>query len=176
VDFANALLRLETRLRALDGDWAVIGGLALAAHGAGRLTHDLDIVTEHRVQPDLVGHLESLGYETLHLSRGYSNHAHEDPAMGRIDVVYVEGPTAQSLFAEAQEIEIFAGVEARVVRPEHLVAMKVLAAKNAPHRRLQEMADVVALLRATGLDPEAVRQYFERHDMLDAWEEIRNGV
>lgn len=28
--------------------WAVVGGLALAAHGAGRLTHDLDIVTERR--------------------------------------------------------------------------------------------------------------------------------
>jgi len=176
VDFAGALKRLAAHLSAADSPWAVIGGLALAAHGAGRLTHDLDIVTERRVQDDLVAHLESLGYETLHVSPGYSNHAHNDSAMGRIDVVYIDGETARTLFAEAGEEEIFPGLTAQVPRAEHLIAMKVLAAKNDPTRRLQELADILALMRARGIDPDTVRPYFARNDMLGAWEEIRDGL
>jgi len=176
VDFSNALKSLAAHLNAEGAPWAVIGGLALAAHGAGRLTHDLDIVTERRAQDHLVAHLESLGYETLHISVGYSNHAHADPSMGRIDVVYVDGETSQTLFAEAGEEEIFPGLRAQVPRVEHLIAMKVLAAKNDPTRRLQEMADVVALMRACSVDPITVRQYFARDDLLEAWEEIRDSL
>ena len=154
----------------------VINKFTLAAHGAGRLTHDLDIVTERGAQGDLVAYLESLGYETLHVSAGYSNHAHADPSMGRIDVVYVEGETARTLFAEAGEEEMLPGLRVQVPRAEHLIAMKVLAATNDPTRRLQEMADVVALMRACGIDPIAVREYFARSDLLDAWEEIRDSL
>ena len=176
MDFSNALKRVTAHLSAEGAPWAVIGGLALAAHGAGRLTHDLDIATDRTAQSGLVAHLESLGYETLHVSEGYSNHAHADPSMGRIDVVYVDGETSRRLFAEACEEEIFPGLRARVPRPEHLIAMKVLAAKNDPTRRLQEMADVAALMRACGIDPLAVREYFARSDLLDAWEEIRDSL
>lgn len=176
MDFANALKRLAAHLSAGGSPWAVIGGLALAAHGAGRLTHDLDVVTERRVQDDLIAHLESLGYETLHVSAGYSNHAHTDSSMGRIDVVYVDGETSRSLFGEAREEEILPGVRVQVPRAEHLIAMKVLAAKNDPTRRLQEMADVVALMRACSIDPITVRQYFARNNLLDAWEEIRDSL
>jgi len=61
-------------------------------------------------------------------------------------------------------------------RAEHLIAMKVLAAKNDPTRRLQELADIVALMRACGIDPGTVQRYFARNDMLDAWEEIGAGL
>jgi len=176
VDFSNALKCLTAHLSGEGTSWAVIGGLALAAHGAGRLTHDLDIVTERRAQDGLIAHLESLGYETLHVSAGYSNHAHADPSMGRIDVVYVDGETSQALFAEVGEEEILPGLRVQVPRAEHLIAMKVLAAKNDPTRRLQEMADVVALMRARSIDPSMVRPYFERNDLLDAWEEIRESL
>lgn len=74
MDFAAALRRLGDHLDAADARRAVIGGLALAVRGAGRLTHDLDIVTERRAQDGLIAFLESLGYETLHASDGYSNH------------------------------------------------------------------------------------------------------
>lgn len=176
MDFAAALQRLAERLAESGADWAVVGGLALAVHGAGRLTHDVDIVTERWAQAGLVDYLEGVGYETLHRSEGYSNHAHTDPSLGRIDVVYVGDRTAERLFGEALETEIFPGVRARVPRPEHLVAMKVLAAANDPSRRIQEMADIVSLLRATGLEAERVRTYFERHGLADAWEGIRRAL
>lgn len=176
MDFAAALRRLGDHLDGAETRWAVIGGLALAARGAGRLTHDLDVVTERAARDGVIAFLESLGYETLHASEGYSNHAHHEPAFGRIDIVYVDDDTSRKLFAEAEEVEIFAGSRALVPRAEHLVAMKVLAARNDPKRRLQEMADIVALMRACEIAPEDVQQYFERSDLLDEWERIRESV
>lgn len=172
MDFVAALRRIGDHLDAADADWAVIGGLALAVRGAGRLTHDVDIITERSARNDFIAFLESRGYSTLHASEGYSNHAHSDPKLGRIDVVYIDAATAQKLFAEATEEEIFPGVNARVPRAEHLIAMKVLAARNDRTRRLQEMADIAGLMRSCGIAPRDVRHYFARHDMIDAWNEI----
>ena len=50
--------------------YAVIGGGALAAYGLPRTTRDLDLVVESAAQNELVQHLESLGYATLHRSSG----------------------------------------------------------------------------------------------------------
>jgi hypothetical protein len=69
--------------------FAVVGAFGLAAYGRARATVDLDVATEAGVQPRLVAFLESLGYETLHVSEGYSNHLHRDPLLGRVDLIYV---------------------------------------------------------------------------------------
>jgi len=176
VEFANVLQLIGKQLDSQGAEWAVVGGLALAVHGAGRMTTDVDVATERSAQIALVEFLESAGYETLHVSEGYSNHAHQDPAMGRLDVVYVDASTASDLFGEAATVEVFPGVLAKVPQAEHLVAMKVLAAKNDPSRRLQEMADIVALLRATKLGADSVREYFARHDLIEAWEQVRDSL
>lgn len=176
MEFANVLQLVGQHLESEGKDWAVVGGLALAVHGAGRMTHDVDIATVGSAQGVLVQHLESLGYETLHCSDGYSNHAHQNATMGRVDVVYLDGPTAGLLFAEALQTEVVPGVVAKVASVGHLVAMKVLAAKNDPSRHLQEMADIVALLRAADLDAESVRSCFERHRLIDAWEQVRDSL
>lgn len=176
MDFAGALQRLGEYLDAGEISWAVIGGLALAARGAGRLTYDLDIVTERCAQDGLIDFLDSLGYETLHVSEGYSNHVHQNPAHGRVDIVYVDDETSRKLFAEADEVEIFTGVKALVPRAEHLIAMKVLAASNDATRRLQDLADIAALMRICNIAPGDVRQYFERNNLLDEWDKIRGSL
>lgn len=176
MEFAKVLQLVGKHLESEGADWVVVGGLALAAHGAGRMTADVDIATERSAQVALVDFLQAAGYETLHVSEGYSNHAHSDPAMGRLDVVYVDATTASDLLRGAAAFEIFAGVSVKVPRAEYLVAMKVLAAKNDPGRRLQEMADIVALLRATGLGADAVKAYFDRHELMDDWEQVRDSL
>lgn len=176
MEFAKVIQLVGKHLQSEGAEWVVVGGLALAAHGAGRMTTDVDIATERSAQLGLVEYLESAGYETLHVSEGYSNHAHPDPAMGRLDVVYVDAATASDLLRGAATFEVFADVFVKVPRAEYLVAMKVLAAKNDPGRRLQEMADIVALLRATGLDADSVRGYFDRHELIDDWEQVRDSL
>ena len=74
--------------------------------------------------------MESKGFETLHRSQGYSNHRHLDPDVGRVDLVYVGGKTAARLFADTSHHETSSGLSIPVPRPEHLIAMKVLAMKN----------------------------------------------
>jgi hypothetical protein len=55
-----------------------------------------------------------------------------------------------------------------------MAAMKVLAMKNDPERKLQELADIAALLRLPGVDAADVRRAFERHGMLAWWGELEN--
>ena len=83
----------------------------------------------------LVTFMESQGFVTLHRSPGYSNHRHSDPSRGRVDFMYVRSETAEKLFASARSCrvrrrDLFTGA-----KPEHLIAMKVQAMKDAPNGR-----------------------------------------
>jgi len=88
-------------------------------HGVTRATVDLDLVTEAAAQGGLVRFLESEGYETLHRSPGYSNHLHGSAELGRVDFVYVDGRTADKLFAGSVPRLDLAGRKALVPRAEH---------------------------------------------------------
>jgi hypothetical protein len=72
VDFAAVLASLRAFLEERAWRNALVGGLAMAAYGLPRTTLDLDLVVDGAGQADLVRYLESLGYETLHRSSGYS--------------------------------------------------------------------------------------------------------
>lgn len=172
MDYPVVLRELVTFCEEREAPFAVVGGFALQAYGISRATFDLDIVTTAAVQEELVGYLESAGYETLHRSSGFSNHVHPSVERGRIDVVYVSGPTADRLFEAAVPREIFPNLELPVPKAEHLIAMKVHAMKNDPDRELQEMSDIRALILAAGADPEAVRGYFEDAGLGDRFDEI----
>lgn len=156
--------------------FAVVGGLGLHAYGVSRATFDLDLVTEAAAQPKLISFLESLGYQTLHRSAGYSSHQHTDPAMGRVDVIYVRGETRRRLFSEARERQVLPGFQAPVPRPEHLIAMKVHAMANDPDRKLQELSDIRRLLEAQALDRAEVRQAFAKRGMLKLYEELEESL
>ncbi len=151
---------------------ALIGGLGLAAHGLPRATLDLDLLVPAAAQDSVIGFMEELGYETLHRSTGYSNHLHEDESFGRVDFVYVRGRTRDRIFSAAAEVTGPDGIPVLVPRPEHLAAMKILAMKNDPQRRHQELADVARLLELPGIDHDEVRGYFEQHGLGACWDEL----
>jgi hypothetical protein len=152
---------------------ALAGAFALHAYGLSRATSDLDLVVEARARSDLVSFLESLGYETLHRSTGYSCHIHSLAAMGRIDCIYVDGETSRQLFDQARLTAEIGETAIPVPRPEHLAAMKIFAMKNDPSRALKEMADIQFLLSMPGTNGEEIRRYFEKHGLLEVYDEIR---
>jgi hypothetical protein len=152
--------------------YAVIGAVAIAAYGLPRTTVDLDLVVEASAQDDLIGFLESRGYETLHRSSGYSNHRHKDPDWGSLDFVYVGAETSHELFAAVQLREGLRGSLMPLPKPEHLAALKVLAMKNDPSRTLQDMADIRFLVNLPGVDRKEIRSYFDRHGMKDWFDEL----
>jgi hypothetical protein len=153
--------------------YAVVGAFGLQAYGLGRATMDVDLAADAGARQQVLAFLESLGYETLHVSAGYSNHLHPLPAMGRVDLVYVGGESARLLFDQCTRVLDLGERHLPVPRPEHLAAMKVQAMKNDPSRTLQEMADIQFLLRLPGVDEEAIRGYFERAELLERFHEIK---
>jgi hypothetical protein len=172
VNFARELDVVEGFLANERFRVAVIGGVALTAYGHPRMTLDLDVVTEAAAQQALVEFMESQGFVTLHRSSGYSNHRHSDRNRGRVDVMYVQGPTAEKLFASAKELPGPGGRSILVPKPEHLIAMKVQAMKDAPERTWQDLVDVAYLFRLDGVNRDEVRQYFERAGLVEKWHEL----
>jgi hypothetical protein len=69
-------------------DHALIGGLALAAHGAARATAYLDLLAEGERAADVDLILRGRDYERLLLSENVGNYASADPARGRVDFLF----------------------------------------------------------------------------------------
>lgn len=155
--------------------YAVIGGVGLGGYGMSRATADLDFVVDASAQQEVVGFLESLGYRTLHRSTGYSNHQHPDSERGGIDLVYVQEPTSGRIFAAVRILDGPGGMRIPVPRPEHLIAMKVVAMKNDPSRTYQDMADIRFLLSLPDVDCEEVRAQFEKHGLRERYRELEGS-
>lgn len=175
VDFATELRAVQDFLDAQGFRSAVIGGVALAAYGHPRMTLDLDVVTESRAQASVVAFMESRGFTTLHRSSGYSNHRHPERSHGRVDFMYVQGRTSELLFDAVRHLPGPGGVTIAVPRPEHLIAMKVQAMKDAPDRTWQDLVDIGYLLGLPGVDREEARGYFFKAGIERKWEELTNG-
>jgi hypothetical protein len=172
VDFVKVLDIVTRFLDQRGCRYALVGAFALSAYGFSRATQDIDVAVDVGVRRDLISFLESLGYETLYSSEGYSNHFHPLPGMGRVDCIYLGEPTATTLFANATAVPIL-GKTIRVPRPEHLAAMKVLAMKNDPTRTFQEMADLQRILGLPGVDRDEIRGHFERYGFREKFDELR---
>lgn len=151
--------------------YAIAGGNALRAWGHTRLTYDVDFVVHGRDRERAIAFAESLGYLTTYVSDGYSNHHHRDEAFGHIDLIYVYGTTAEQVFAGSVERHL-GNLAVPVVRPEHLIAMKVRAMKNSAMRVLIDAPDIAFLLTLPGLDRERVREYFSQHGLLKIYDEL----
>ena len=175
MNFEKALEAIAAFLDGKGHRFALAGGLALAVYGLPRTTLDLDLLLDAEAQEDFVRFLESLGYETLHRSSGYSNHAHRDSLWGRVDGIYVRGETSEQIFAASTRSRGPGGRKVLVPRPEHLAAMKVVAMKNDPERTLQDLADVRFLLHLPGVDRRQIQGYFERHGLKESFDAIDPG-
>jgi hypothetical protein len=171
VDFGSVLDRLSQHLEGQGHRWALAGALAIRAHGLDRRTQDLDVVTEAVAQPAAISFLESIGYQTLYKSAGFSNHEHPDPIFGRVDLIYVDSTTAERLFEAARSVS-WLGRQVLVPSAEHLIAMKVHAMKNDPARTFREMADIQFLLTVPGVDRDRVRRYFDAAGLAARYEEL----
>ena len=155
--------------------YAVIGGLAMQAWGASRFTKDADIAVDREAREKVVAFAESIGYETLAVFDGYSNHLNSDEDYGRLDFMYVAGETARKIFSSVETRRVVGDVAAPVARPEHLAMMKAIAMKNRPQRALYEGEDVRLLLSVPGVDHAEIRDFFERNGLLELFNAIEKA-
>jgi len=152
--------------------YAVIGGVAVHAWGRLRSTKDIDFAVPLSDQKRIIAYAEQLGYETLNITSGYSNHVNADVRYGRVDFMYLDPTSAAGIFGAAVEKPLMENTTGMVASAEHLAMMKALAMKNFPHRALFEGDDVRVLLETPGVDRESVRDYFERQGLLELFNVI----
>jgi hypothetical protein len=170
MDLRSVLLEIHAALEEAGVDHALIGGLALAAHGAARATVDLDLLADGRRAEDVDVLMRRHGFEPLHRTEFVANYASDDASRGRVDYLFAVRERGRAILARATGHEIL-GATLRVVTAEDLVGLKVQASSNDPSRRFQDMADVERLLRKPAIDLERVREYFrlfDREKELDA--------
>jgi hypothetical protein len=86
--------------------------------------------------------------------------------------MYVQGRTSELLFGALRHLPGPGGVRVAVPRPEHLIAMKVQAMKDAPERTWQDLVDIGYLLRLPDVSLEEARGYFEKAGLGDKWREL----
>jgi hypothetical protein len=152
--------------------WAVAGGLAVSAWGYQRMTHDIDFVVRGADRERVVAFAESIGYETVYASEGFSNHVHPSETFGRVDLLYIYGLTADEIFAAAVKLPVVQEIIAPVVSAEHIAMMKAAAMKNRPERSFGDARDVEFLLTLPDIDRQAIRNYFDRLGLLRIFDAI----
>lgn len=156
----QALIRLDTDLRAGEFRYALVGGFAITLRAEPRTTRDLDVVLV------VSGDREAERVALVLRMRGYKDHpkgAAIERADGRLATIRLISPPVEEdgagvqvdllvacvgiepeVVAAAQFLEVMPRVYIPVARSGHLVAMKVLAA------RPQDLEDVRLLLREMG--------------------------
>ena len=174
MDVTRLFELLRPHLEACGARWMLAGGFALAAWGSTRATADLDLIVDDRAKADLLPRLAAEGFGTLFDSEGFTNLLHPDPALGRLDLIWVEGETSRKLFAARRERALPGGIPVPVPAPEHLVEMKVKAIRNRPSRVFRDGEDLRVLLSLEEIDQNAAREAFLRAGLGELWERLRS--
>lgn len=146
--------------------FAVIGGLALSAHGVIRATSDVDLLAPAARASEVAIIAGKLGYLCLHRSEEAANYLRGDE---RLDLLWASRPGALKLLSSAVPRNTLYGAMP-VVSAEGLIGFKLQAWVNDP-RRGQDLEDIRKLL---GVNREALNmgevrgffRLFEREGLL----------
>lgn len=159
LDVQRVLMDLDRAVRRLGASWFLFGARAVGIHGAPRTTKDVDVTVllGDRSTDELIVALKQAGFDLLHDDNVFIATTRVIPSRHRAtrmktDVV-LGGPGLEQHFAE-QALRVQAsGIEIPLIRLEHLIVLKCLAA------RPQDIEDLRRLLRRRpDVDLEEVRR------------------
>ena len=170
MDLRSVLLEIHAALRDAGIAHALIGGLAMAAHGSARATLDLDLLAEGRRADDIDRILLERGYSCLHRNEDVANYVGDSRERGRVDFLFARREHGKAMLERAELHEIL-GESVRVVDASDLIGLKVQSSSNDASRRYRDLADIERLLRRANVDLDRTREYFHmfgREKELDA--------
>ncbi len=140
-------------------DVALIGGHALQLYGSTRLTGDIDIIASDDIMELPGGSLLTFGGVRT-----------ETPEGVPVDLI-LRDDRERSLYEEALEYAVKKrGTPIRVVTPEHLAVMKLLAG------RLKDLTDLEWLVMEYKINRTKTRQIIEEHFGSDDVEEFNQLI
>jgi Nucleotidyl transferase AbiEii toxin, Type IV TA system len=156
----NRLRRaLEGAAEALSSrQFALVGGIAVSARSEPRFTRDLDLAVAVRDDPTAEEVVREMIARRFRVLTVIEHDTQERLATVRllapdqtevgvvVDLLFASSGIEPEIVAQADALEVFAGVVAPVARVGHLLAVKVLA-RDDEHRP-QDAVDLRALLRA----------------------------
>ena len=172
-----ALLRATRDLRDLNQRWALVGGLAVSARAEPRTTRDVDLVVAvagDAQAEKLVRDLRARGYTLVeHLEQDATGRLAtvrftapgEEEGGVLVDLLFASSGLEPEIVAQAEELEIAAGIALPIATTGHLIALKLLARDD--RFRPQDFDDLKALLREASAEDvhharEAVQLIIER--------------
>jgi len=177
MDLRSVLERVTRKLRDAGIVHALIGGLALAAHGVVRATADLDLLVDGGRSDDVHRILTGLGYDCLHRSEHAANYASDDPEQGRVDFLFARREYGRAMLLRARPDATRPDDSLPVVDAADLIGLKVQASSNNPGRRRLDLADIQRLLEcAPEVDFVRVREYFRLFDREQELESLLEAI
>ena len=175
MDAARLLTVLRPHFEATGARWMLAGGFAVAAWGSARTTLDLDLVVDEEPRDALLPRIVAEGFVAYNDAEGFTNLQHPDPALGRLDLLWVKGETSRQLFEAAASRS---GPDAKPVlvpKPEHLIAMKLRAIQSRATRVIRDGPDIQHLLGLAGIDHNEVRGYFEKAGLGELYDRLKTS-
>ena len=169
----ETLRRITKRLNELQIPYAVVGGMAMFAHGFRRFTEDVDLLVTREAMNEILQKLEGLGYVQ---PPGTSTKLRDTQSGVRIEFLITggfpgDGKAKPVSFPDPRRVSVeMDGI--RYVGLPTLVELK-LASGTAAHR-VKDIGDVQELIRvlklprdfAEQLDPSVRTKFFELWDAL----------
>jgi hypothetical protein len=174
----NALAQLAADLKAHRIDYAVIGAVALLAHGYPRFTEDIDLVLTREGLEKF--HQELIGLSYAPAFPGARKRVCSVPGGVSIDVMTTgEYPGDGKPKPVAMPEPTLASIEiegVQFVTLEKLIELKLASGMTAPDR-LKDLADVQELIKIRGLQPKFSEQLdpYVRGKFLELCDTVRQS-
>ncbi|MEK7849472.1 MAG: nucleotidyl transferase AbiEii/AbiGii toxin family protein [Candidatus Omnitrophota bacterium] len=134
--------------------FVLIGGFAVNYYKCARQTLDVDFLITEKDFEKILPCLESAGYKTDYRQDVFVRliFRKDDLLMMDIDFMFVDESTLARIGQDASKTRI-AGCELRVPSLEHLIALKLHAARHNPKLRLsKDIPDIINLIRVNKID------------------------
>lgn len=174
----ETLRRITSRLNDLGIPYAVVGGMAMFAHGFRRFTEDVDLLVTREGMRQVLEHLEGLGYVQ---PAGTSTKLRDTTTGVRIEFLITGGfpgdgkPKAVS-FPDPSAVAVdIDGV--RYLGLPALLELKLASGMTGGVNRLKDLADVVELIRTLKLPEQLAEQLnpYVREKYRELWQGVKSN-
>jgi hypothetical protein len=146
-------------------DFLVVGGHAVNAHGYPRATYDVDLLVRERDRAAWRSAVESLGYRCFRDVPAFVQFSPPERNLAPLDLMVVTEETFAKLWA-GRVYRSVGGVELPFPKVEHVIAMKLFAARSPDrHDAEKDWWDVLKLIELCNVDVRAAefREIVERY-------------
>ncbi len=176
MDFRAVLERIIQRFNNLDINYALIGGLALGAHGIPRGTVDIDFLVEREDMEKVDVIMNELGYECRYRTENVSQYVSPLRVFGEVDFLHAFRVASIEMLRRAETRKVFNGtMSIKVLRVEDLIGLKLQAIANDESRMSSDLTDIESLLSAhRDIEWGLIEEYFSLFGFDKIFEELRS--